>query len=162
MSLLVPFDGSPLAVQALEQASTFSEFLEEEVVVLTVIPDDPDYARDRGWVTAGEPFDPEEIIAQLYVRVGEHAPEATFQVERVSSDEPTATATTNVVREIRRVASETETSIVFIGSESAGSVITPQSGVGSPIASDQRYDVFVVRQSEEVSEAVTDIDSTRV
>ncbi|WP_254763455.1 universal stress protein [Natrinema marinum] len=163
MSLLVPFDGSVLATNALERASTFGDLLDEEVVVLTVIPDDADYARARGWITEGEPFDAEAIAAGMQRRADEVAPEATFRTERVSSDEPTATSTTNVVREIRRVAGEVEASVVFIGSENAGSVIAPQSSVGSPVANDQRYDVYVVREpGEEIDpEELADIDSTQ-
>ena len=163
MSLLVPFDGSQLATNALERAATFGDLLDEEVVVLTVVPDDAEYARDRGWITQGEPFDPDAIASGMQTRADEVAPEATFRVERVSSDEPTATSTTNVVREIRRVAAEITASVVFIGSENAGSVIAPQSSVGSPVANDQRYDVYVVRQpGDDIDpEDVSDIDSTR-
>ena len=161
MSLLVPFDGSALAIKALERASTFGDLLEEEVVVLTVVPDDDEYARDRGWLTEGEPFDPEAIAEGMQSRVADVDPEATFQVERVSSDEPTATATINVVREIRRVAGEIGASVVFIGSENAGSVISPQSSVGSPLANDHRYDVYVVRHSESEIGDVEDVDSVR-
>ncbi|WP_049923798.1 universal stress protein [Halopiger djelfimassiliensis] len=161
MTLLVPFDGSQLATIALEKASEFGELMDEEVVALTVIPDDPDYARDRGWITQGEPFDPDAIAAGMQMRADEVAPGATFRTERVSSDEPTATSTTNVVREIRRVAGEIEATVVFIGSENAGSVIAPQSSVGSPVASDQRYDVYVVRRpgTEVDPEDIADIDS---
>lgn len=163
MSLLVPFDGSRLATNALERAATFGDLLDEEVVALTVVPDDADYARDRGWIADGEPFDAEAIAAGMQRRADEVAPEATFRTERVSSDEPTATSTTNVVREIRRVAAEIEASVVFIGSENAGSVIAPQSSVGSPVANDQRYDVYVVREpGEEIDpEEIADIDSTQ-
>ncbi|ELY72831.1 UspA domain-containing protein [Natronobacterium gregoryi SP2] len=161
MSLLVPFDGSQLATKALEKASTFGDLLDESVVVLTVIPDDPEYARERGWITQGEPFDSDAIATGMETRAREVAPEATFRVEEVQSDEPTATATTNVVREIRRVAAEIGTSVVFIGSENAGSVISPQSSVGSPVANDQRYDVYVVRHLESGEhESVSDLDST--
>ncbi|MGQ3412370.1 universal stress protein [Natrinema sp. LN54] len=161
MSLLVPFDGSELATHALERASTFGDLLDEEVVVLTVIPDDADYARERGWITQGEPFDAEAIAAGMQTRAADVAPEATVRVERVSSDEPTATSTMNVVREIRRVAGEIEASVVFIGSENAGSVIAPQSSVGSPVANDQRYDVYVVRRHDtDGTEEIVDIDST--
>ncbi|WP_265111255.1 universal stress protein [Halosolutus halophilus] len=162
MTLLVPFDGSELATNALEKASTFGDLLDEDVVVLTVIPDDADYAVDRGWITQGEPFDSERIAAGIQTRASEVAPEASFRVERVSSDEPTATATTNVVREIRRIAAEVEASVVFIGSENAGSVIAPQSSVGSPVANDHRYDVYVVRHptAEVDPEEISDVDST--
>lgn len=162
MTLLVPFDGSTLARKALEKASTFGDLLDEEVVVLTVIPDDAEYARNRGWIGEGEPFDPEAIEGGIETRATNVAPEATFRAERVSSDEPTATATNDVVREIRRVAGEIEASVVFIGSENAGSVIAPQSSVGSPVANDQRYDVYVVREPGGAAdpEDLSDIDST--
>ncbi|THE62959.1 universal stress protein [Salinadaptatus halalkaliphilus] len=162
MTLLVPYDGSRLARKALEKAATFGELLEESIVVLTVIPDDEEYARERGWITRGEPFDADAIEAGLQSRASEVAPEATVETERVSADEPTATATTEVVREIRRVAAEIDASVVFIGSENAGSVIAPQSSVGSPVASDHRYDVYVVREPGEPAdpEEITDIDST--
>ncbi|MFC6763715.1 universal stress protein [Natrinema soli] len=163
MSLLVPFDGSKLATKALERAAAFGDLLDEEVIVLTVIPDDAEYARDRGWITQGEPFDSDAIATGMQTRAAEVAPEATVRIERVSSDEPTATSTTNVVREIRRVAGEIEASVVFIGSENAGSVIAPQSSVGSPVANDHRYDVYVVREpGHEVDpEEMADIDSTQ-
>ncbi|ELY42185.1 universal stress protein [Natronorubrum tibetense] len=162
MTLLVPFDASPLASKALEKASTFGDLLDEELVVLTVIPDDAEYARDRGWITEGEPFTPDAIETGIRDRASEIAPEATYRTERVSSDEPTATSTTNVVREIRRIAAEIGASVVFIGSENAGSVIAPQSSVGNPVASDHRYDVYVVREpGEEIDPAeLADIDST--
>ncbi|MXV61040.1 universal stress protein [Natronorubrum sp. JWXQ-INN-674] len=162
MTLLVPFDGSDLARKALEKAAAFGELLDEEVVVVTVIPDDAEYARDRGWITEGEPFDPDAIETGIRARAEEIDSEATFRTERVNSDEPTATSTTNVVREIRRIAGEIEASVVFIGSENAGSVIAPQSSVGSPVANDQRYDVYVVREPGEAldPEDITDIDST--
>ncbi|MBZ6493881.1 universal stress protein [Natrinema longum] len=162
MSLLVPFDGSELATHALERASMFGDLLDEEVVVLTVIPDDADYARDRGWIAQGEPFDAEAIAEGIESRAREVTPSATFRTERVSSDEPTATSTTETVREIRRVAADVGASVVFIGSENAGSVIAPQSSVGSPVANDQRYDVYVVRRpgSDPDPEEISDIDST--
>ncbi|MFC6718570.1 universal stress protein [Natrialbaceae archaeon GCM10025810] len=159
MSLLVPFDGSELATLALEKASRFGDLLDEELVVLTVIPDDAEYARERGWIARGEPFDVEAIEVGMETRVSEVASEATFRTERVSSDEPTSTATTNVVREIRRVAGEIDASVLFIGSENAGSVIAPQSSVGSPVASDHRYDVYVVRAP--IDPAERDVESVR-
>ena len=161
MALLVPFDGSELATKALEKAATFGDLLDEEVVVVTVIPDDADYARERGWITRGEPFDSEAIAGGLQSRAAEVAPEATFRTERVSSDEPTATSTTEVVREIRRIAVEIDASVVFIGSRNAGSVIAPQSSVGSPVAKGQRYDVYVVRQAVDDADAdeIDDVDS---
>ncbi len=161
MTLFVPFDGSELATTALEKAATFGELLDEDVLVVTVIPDDPQYAVERGWITDGEPFNSDEIAAGLQTQAGEIAPNATVRIERVSSDEPTATARTTVVREIRQVATDVEASIVFIGSKNAGSVIAPPSSVGGTVAGDHRYDVYVVRHPaiDVDPEEIADIDS---
>lgn len=148
MTHLVPFDGSELASAALEKASAYGELTDDDVVAVTVIPDDDEYARERGWIGAGEPFDVDAIAAGMGERVADIAPGATFRTEIVDSDEPTATATTNVVRTIRRVANDVDASVVFVGTENAGSVTTPLSSVGGPLAKDQHYDVYVVRHAD--------------
>lgn len=148
MTVLVPFDGSTLSTVALEKATNFGELIDEDVVAVTVIPDDDDYARERGWIGAGEPFDTNAIAEGIGARVASIAPDATYRTEVVDSDEPTSTATTNVVRTIRRVASDVDASVVFVGTENAGSVTTPLSSVGGPLASDQHYDIYLVRHAE--------------
>lgn len=148
MTLLVPYDGSELATTALEKAAEYSDLMDEELVALTVVPDDDEYARERGWLLPDEAFDPRSVADRLGDRVEEVAPEATFRAEVVDSDEPTSTPTTNVVRTIRSTAGDLGASLVFIGSENAGSVTTPLSSVGGPVASDQHYDVYVVRRPE--------------
>jgi len=61
MTLLVPYDGSDLAKAVLERACEFSEYTGEDLLVLTVIPDEPEYAIARGWVAESATFDPETI-----------------------------------------------------------------------------------------------------
>lgn len=151
MTLLVPFDGSPLAGAALSRASEWSDFADEDVVVLTVIPDDDDYARERGWIAPGEPFDVDAIADGMRDRAERIAPDAGFRREVRTGEEPTSTPTTTVVRTIRRVAADVDASVVFVGSENAGSVTAPLSSVGGPVASDQHYDVYVVRHPDERS-----------
>ncbi len=148
MTLLVPFDGSELSTAALEKAAEFGDLTDEDVVALTVVPDDDEYARERGWIDQHEQFDPDVVTRKMRRTVADVAPEATFEYELVDSDEPTATATTNVVRTIRDRAADLDASLVFVGSENAGSVTTPLSSVGGPVASDQHYDVYVVRHAE--------------
>ena len=148
MTLLVPFDGSTLSTAALEKATAFGELTGDDVVAVTVIPDDESYARDRGWIGIGEPFDADAIADGIGSRVASITPSARYRAEVVDSDEPTATATTNVVRTIRRVASEVDASVVFVGTENAGSVAEPLSSVGGPLASDQHYDIYLVRHAE--------------
>ena len=61
MTLLVPFDGSDLAESALKRAREFASYRDEEVVALTVVPEDESFATERGWIKPGEPYDPGEI-----------------------------------------------------------------------------------------------------
>lgn len=149
MTVLVPFDGSELATAALEKATRYGELTDEDVVVLSVVPDDDEYARERGWIDATEGFDPDVVLRKLRGAAERVAPDADVRHELVDSDEPTATPTTDVVRAIRDVAADLEASVVFVGSENVGSVTTPLSSVGGPVAAaDQGYDVYVVRHAE--------------
>lgn len=145
MVLLVPFDGSALSERALERAVEFSGFTDEEVLVLTVVPDDEEFARRRGWVGEGESYDPDETVREFEARVRELAPEATFRVDQPGEESMRADSTTDVVRTIRRVAHEVDASIVFVGSENAGRVATPVSSVGDPVSEDSEYNVHIVR-----------------
>ena len=147
MTLLVPFDDSELSRTALRKAANLGDVRDEEVLVLSVIPDDPDFARERGWIAPDEPLRIEAVESALQSRAKVAAPESTFRIEFVDSEEPTATAAATVTKAIRRVASEVDASIVFVGSENAGSVIRPDSSVGGPVVGDGAYDVYVVRTS---------------
>ena len=148
MTLLVPFDGSPLSRTALDRASTFGELMDEEVIALSVIPSDETYARDRDWIERDEPFDPELIAGRLKGDARNVAPDATFRYEPAEAGDERTTAVVDVIRTIREVASEVDASILFIGSENAGRVSTPITSVGDPISDDLRYDVHIVRHAD--------------
>ena len=145
MTLLVPFDGSELSVAALERAREFAEATGAEVLVLAVVPDDAEYARERGWIGPDDDLDPSEVETWLAGRADEIVPGVTLRSERVENVDPVASTTMDVVRTIRRVADEVDASIVFVGSENAGRVTRPLASVGSPISDDPRYDVHIVR-----------------
>jgi len=148
MVLLVPFDGSDLSKAALRRASEFANYREEEVVALTVVPDDEEFAVERGWIDEGERYDPEAVCREFEVAVGEVTPDATYRCEHPeTSDSLTATVIDDITRTIRMVAEELDVSIVFIGSENAGRVSTPVTSVGSPVSEDPRYDVHIVRHT---------------
>ncbi|MBO4249116.1 MULTISPECIES: universal stress protein [Halomicrobium] len=147
MTLLVPFDGSDLARAALERAVEFSEYTGQDVLALSVLPDDADYAVERGWIDEGESYDPAAVADRFERQVTEIAPAATFRAERPADVSSMADVTTDVVRTIREVSHEIEASIVFIGSENAGRVSTPVCSVGAPISEDPEYDVHIVRHA---------------
>jgi nucleotide-binding universal stress UspA family protein len=150
MTLLVPFDGADLSEAALRRATEFGEMLEQDVLVLAVVPTDEAYARKRGWIEEGEPFEPELFALELRDRAADIAPEATFRIEQPTDpeDEPFASSTMNIVRTIRRVAGEVDADILFIGSENAGRVSQPLTSIGANVSNDPRYDVHIVRHPD--------------
>ena len=149
MTYLVPFDGSPLAEAALERAAEFASVMDEDVLALSVVPvDEPSFAVERGWVDDESAFDPEEVAERLRSQVERLAPDATFRCEHPADVSSVASVTTDVVRTIRTVAGDVGASIIFIGSENAGRVSTPVSSVGAPVSEDPRYDVHIVRHTE--------------
>lgn len=150
MVFLVPFDGSDLSAAALERATEFASFADGDVVVLSVVPDEREYATDRGWIDAHEEFTRDLVASRLEAQARSIDPDATFRWESLStSPDPTSTVSTDVARTIREVAAEIGAEIVFIGSENAGRVSTPLTSVGSPVSTDPRYDVHIVRHPGE-------------
>lgn len=144
MTLLVPFDGSPLAEAALSRAVLFGETLGEPVLVVSVIPQQNAlYAREHGWLDGDEAFEMDPIVARLREQVAERAPEATFRHEVVSRSAQSGT----IARVIRRVARDAGAKIVFVGSKNAGRLVTSLASVGGNVASDPTYDVHIVRQT---------------
>ena len=145
MTLLVPFDGSALSEAALERATEFAEFTGEDVLALTVVPDDPEYALSRNWLGPEDPFDPDAVAERLRDRVSDIAADAAFRHEVPDDVSSMASITTDVTRTIRAVAHEVDASVVFIGSENAGRVSSPVSSVGAPVSEDPGYDVYIIR-----------------
>jgi nucleotide-binding universal stress UspA family protein len=152
VTLLVPFDDSPLSRAALRRASEFGEFMDQEVVALTVIPEgDLDYVEEHGWLTERTPFTVDAIADRLANRTREVAPNARFRYETLADEEgeePVATRTLDVVRKVREVAHDEDASILFLGSENAGRVTSPLSSVGSPLSEDAAYDIHIVRHAD--------------
>jgi nucleotide-binding universal stress UspA family protein len=143
MSLVVPFDGRPLAEAALVRATEFAEVFDERVVAVAVVPEDnAEYAREHGWLEPGEEFDREAIVASLHEQVARLAPEADFVHEVVGRYTPSG----GIARRLRRIAKEADASMVFVGSENAGHVVSSLGSVGENVAADDAYDVVIVRQ----------------
>jgi nucleotide-binding universal stress UspA family protein len=147
MTLLVPFDGSELSEAALERATEFADFTGENVVALTVIPDESEYALSRNWLDAEDPFNPDAIAERFRERVADIAPEADFRYEVPEDVSSMASITTDVIRTIRAAAHDVEASVIFIGSENAGRVSSPVSSVGAPVSEDPGYDVYIIRHA---------------
>ncbi|WP_248517167.1 universal stress protein [Salinarchaeum laminariae] len=148
MVYVVPFDDSPLSRTALRRAGEFASAMDEEVVALVVVPPSTEYAREKGWIDPGEPFDADRIARGLRTVVREVAPDASVEIETTDETDYRASVTTDVVRRIRQTAAELDASVLFVGSANAGSVTTPVTSVGSPVSDDPQYDVHVIRHAD--------------
>lgn len=145
MTLVVPFDGSQLAETALVRAGEFGVVFDEGVVAMTVIrANNADYAREHDWLGPDESFDIQTIVERLTERVNELAPNADFRYEVVGR----YTSQGGIGNSLRRLAREEGASMVFIGSENAGNIVSSVSSVGSTVAAGDFYDVVIVRHAQ--------------
>jgi nucleotide-binding universal stress UspA family protein len=142
MTFVVPFDGSVLAQAALSRAVAFAGVADERVVAVAVVPvDNAAYARDRGWLSTGEPFDREAVVGRLRGRVSDLARDVTFRTVFVDRDAPSGAISTR----IRRVLAEEDASMVFVGSDTAGRIAASVASVGNRVGGDPNYDAVIVR-----------------
>lgn len=142
MTLLVPFDGSELAEAALVRATEFETVFDEDVLAVSVIPkENHDYARDRNWIDSDAAFDMESVVSTLHKQVTNLCPSADFRHKVVDRYAPSG----SISKCLRKVAREEDASMVFIGSENAGHLVTAVSSVGGAVATDSAYDVVIVR-----------------
>ncbi|WP_338738026.1 universal stress protein [Haloplanus salilacus] len=142
MAFVVPFDGSELAKTALVRAVEFGRVLDERVIAISVIPEgNASYARERGWIDRDAPFDLDAAVGTLHESVAAHAPNAEFRYAVVGRHATSGT----IASRIRRMAKEADASMVFVGSENAGHVVSSLSSVGDTVAADDTYDVVIVR-----------------
>jgi len=142
MTFVVPFDGSELAEAALVRAVEFGTVLDERIVAISVIPEgNTSYARDREWLDAGETFDLDAVVARLHEAVTAHAPNAEFRYEVAGRRATPGT----IAGRLRGQARDIDASMVFVGSENAGRLVSSLSSVGKTVAADDAYDVVIVR-----------------
>lgn len=140
MTLVVPFDGSELSEVALVRAAQFESVLNEAVLAVTVIPErNAEYAGSRGWIGPDDPFDAERIAGHLRATVAEIHPDAEFHHVVVDRRAPRGT----VAKAVRRFARDHGASIVFLGSENAGRIVSGFT-VGRSVAADDAYDTMIV------------------
>lgn len=142
MSFVVPFDGSELAEAALVRAVEYGAALDEDITTVTVLPERKRYAREKGWIDDDEAYDVDAVVERLREQVRSLAPSATFEYEPIREFPPEA----KIAGHIERLALEHDPSVVFLGSENVGRVVTPLTSVGVHIAAEESYDVFIVRQ----------------
>lgn len=137
---MVPFDGSYLAESALVRATEYADALDEDVLVVSVIPEDEGYARRKEWLDDEGAFAVREIAGELHRQVTDVTPEVSFRYERVDD-----AAAETIAAAIGAVAAEVYPSVVFLGSRNAGQVVTPLTSVAGTVGADAYYDVHIVR-----------------
>lgn len=142
MTFLVPYDGSYLAEAALTRASEYADALEEDITVVTVIPDDKPYAAEKGWYDEAEqePFSVPYIAGKLHREVTDIAPRAAFRYEETDFQGPTL-----IAEQIQEIADEILPSVIFIGTDNVGEIAKPLTSVAGSVTEDTEYDVHVVR-----------------
>lgn len=158
MTFMVPFDGTRLSKSALAKARQYAIALEEapsdivrwllpgehiDVVAVSVVPESARYAREKDWIRDDEEFSTRRVVEDLHRQVTDLTPNANFQYIRVDGSARAGTITTR----LRNKAHELEISVMFIGSENAGRIVTPLSSVGRGLAADQEFDVHLVRKA---------------
>lgn len=142
MTLVVPFDGSELAEAALVRATEFAKVFDESVLAVAVIPEgNTDYARERDWIDPDEEFDRSIVVSRIHQQVSDLCPSADFRHAMVDRYAPPGV----IARRVRKMARNENASMVFIGSDNAGHLVSALSSVGANVAADGFYDVVVVR-----------------
>jgi nucleotide-binding universal stress UspA family protein len=142
MTLIVPFDGSELAAAALVRATEFGSVFEEDVLAVSVIPKgDTEYAREHDWIGQDEEFDLESVVSTLHEQVTELCPSANFRHKLIDRYAPPG----SIAKRLRKVANDENASMVFIGSENAGRLVSVVGSVGGIVATDNSYDVVIIR-----------------
>jgi nucleotide-binding universal stress UspA family protein len=144
MTLIVPFDGSALSKTALVRAVQFQTVLNEEVHVLSVIPkNNTEYARERGWLDNTASFDPEAVVSSLRSTVSKIAPNSEFHYVFVDRYAPRGT----IAGRIKKFVEKHNGTIVFLGSENAGRIITAFT-VGQSVAGGRSYDTYIITNED--------------
>jgi nucleotide-binding universal stress UspA family protein len=147
MAFVIPFDGAARTKAALNRASNLSESVDESLLAVTAIPDgNATYARQMGWLASDEPFNFNTVESRLRAEVNEIAPEAQFETLQVYK----RAKGSRIAKPIRKFAKEHDASMVFVGSDSAGRLVTAQSSVGGRICTDRNYDVSIIRNRYQV------------
>ncbi|WP_440992114.1 universal stress protein [Haloarchaeobius baliensis] len=156
MTYVVPFDDQRLSRVALDRAQSYASLTDERVVAVSVVPRSPGYARERDWLAPEESFDAKLVLERLAESVESIAPTAEF--EYVLADRYVSPGT--ISSKIRRTARKLGATVVFVGSENAGRMLTTLRSVGHSVAADDTYDVHIVRRAEPTGVAVLDERST--
>lgn len=140
MVFLVPYDDSGAARAALERAVSYGRELDEDVLAVALMPTGADFAPRRTWIEADDDFAAESAVHDLRRKIEE----ATDDTELNFTEVTPQSLENGVSAEVRRIATEVDASVVFLGGESEGSIEVALNGG----ASGRDFDVHVVRRRD--------------
>ena len=140
MTFVVPFDGSELSEAALRRAGEYAAAFDEDVVAVSVVSERQRYAREKGWIDEDEEFDLETVVDRLEERVGSVVSDAEFDYERIREYPPVE----KIAEHVQTLIERHDPTVVFLGSDNVGGVVTPVSSVGARVTADEAYDVYIV------------------
>jgi hypothetical protein len=145
MVVMVAFHRPDLSVAALERGAGRGarEPLGAEVGATSVVPTDPLYAGEPGWVESEAHSDPEFRAEYLARRVDEIALGTVFGLETPDH----GAVSRNVASQPRSSARDIDAEVGRPGARDASRVVAAVSGVGSTVVSSRRYDAHVVRDA---------------
>lgn len=143
MSIVVPFDNTPLSRVALARALEFKAATEDVIAVTAIPQGNAGYARERGWLANDAAYDEDEILTRLSRRVSEIGDPATFDYILVDRHAQPGV----IARRLRRYARDNDARLVAIGSENAGRIVSSVTSVGRTVATDDAYDILIVRRT---------------
>lgn len=143
MTILVPFDGSDLSESALARATVLGNAFDDDVLTVTIVPKgDAEWARERGWLGPEEEYDLDAVVDRIHERVTDVAPDAEVRHEFVDRYAPTG----RISKKLRKIATDIDASMIAIGSDNAGRMVSSIRSVGSTVAADDAFDVLIVRR----------------
>lgn len=142
MTFLVPFDGSDESRVGIRRAVELAPE-SVRVVAFSVVPrGNVEWARESGLLGETEAYGNERVVSRLQARAHGVDDDVVFQHTTVDRYAPTGT----ISHEIRAFARDVDATMVFVGSEQAGGIVSSLQSVGSSVASDDAYDVVLVRR----------------
>lgn len=139
MVFLVPFDGSPVSEAALASAVEHGRALGEEVMAVSFVPTGAEYAERRKWIQPDDEFAVETASTTLRRKIEE----TTDEAERTYADSG-AQSPGDLADHVRRVASDVDASVLFVGADTNAD----GSGLQTPFGEVENggdYDVHIVR-----------------
>ena len=144
MTFVVPFDGSEPSRVGIRRAVELAP-ASIRVVAFSVVPrKHTEWARDRGLLDADEEYSNERVVSRLQDRAHDVDDDVVFQHTTVDRYAPPG----KISHEIRAFAREVDATMVFVGSPRAGGIVSSLQSVGSSVASDDAYDVVLVRRQD--------------